>query len=354
MSGTSVIVGMSGGVDSSYVAWMLHNQGFRVIGVTLRFYCYARSKRSPRPCCSDTLLRRARQLCAKLGIHHHVADVEREFGETVVRDFIEEYRAGRTPNPCIVCNEKVKFPALARLADRLDCERIATGHYARIVRGMRGAAFLAAARDGTKDQSYFLYRVPVNILGRTLFPLGEMVKEAIRGGAPRLGLGDRMQRESQDICFLPDGDKRRFLRETIGYLSGDVVDRTGRVLGRHEGIHFYTVGQRRGFGIAEGIPLYVSVLDPGENRVVLGPREDIYRDGALCGSLRLRSRDIDGDLEARIRYRRPPAKVARVERRGRLLSVSFREPQWAVTPGQSLVLYRDGVVIGGGIIERGA
>ena len=347
-----VVVGMSGGVDSAAAAWMLHERGYRVFGVTLRFYCYARSAASPRPCCSDALLRRARGLCAKLGIAHHVIDVEREFDGTVVRDFIDGYRAGRTPNPCILCNEKVKFPALVKAADWLGCERIATGHYARLVPGGRGAPFLAAAFDAKKDQSYFLYRVPVKILRRTLFPLGETFKESVKTASARFGPGHEGQRESQDICFLPDGDLRRFLGDRIGFAPGEIVDRDGRVLGRHDGAHLYTIGQRKGLGVAGGIPLYVSAIDTRDNRVVLARKEEIFGTGALCGSLRLRSRDLPGGLAAKIRYGRAPADVARAVRRGPLLEVIFREPQWAVTPGQSLVLYRDGVVVGGGIIEK--
>lgn len=352
MSTISVVVGMSGGADSAAAAWMLDEKGYRVVGVTLRLYCSARSIGSRRPCCSDASLGRARRLCAKLGLHHHVVDVEDEFRATVVKNFIEEYRAGRTPNPCIVCNEKIKFPALLRIADRLGCERIATGHYARFVRGNEGAVFLAAASDGAKDQSYFLYRVPVNALGRTLFPLGEMPKESVKGIVSRLGIGSRDQRSSQDICFIPAGNLRGFLIEHLGRSPGEVVDGDGRVLGRHDGTHLYTKGQRKGFGIAGGAPLYVARIDRERNRVVLGPREEGFSDGALCRSLRLRSRTLQGALGARVRYRRPLAEVLGVERSGGCCTVVFREPQWAVTPGQSLVLYRDGVVLGGGIIER--
>jgi tRNA-specific 2-thiouridylase len=354
MKTEAVVVGMSGGVDSAAAAWMLHEQGYRVSGVTLRFYCYARSAASTRPCCSDALLRRARRLCAKLGIDHHVIDVEKDFDETVVRDFVDGYRAGRTPNPCILCNEKVKFPALVKAADWLGCGRIATGHYARLVSGGSGAPLLAAAFDTKKDQSYFLYRVPVKILRRTLFPLGETLKESVKTASARFGTGHEGQRESQDVCFLPDGDLRRFLGERIGFAPGQIVDRNGRVLGRHDGAHLYTIGQRKGLGVAGGIPLYVSGIDMHANRVVLGPREEIFGARVLCGSLRLRSRDlsVSGGLAAKIRYGRAPAEVARAVRRGPLLEVSFREPQWAATPGQSLVLYRGGVVVGGGIIEK--
>jgi tRNA-uridine 2-sulfurtransferase len=347
-----VVVGMSGGVDSSAAVWMLHERGVRVTGVTLRFYCYARSSGSPRPCCSDAALRRARRLCAKLGIDHHVIDVEDAFRETVVRDFLDEYRSGRTPNPCVVCNEKVKFPGLIRVADRLGAERIATGHYARLVRSPRGAPLIAAARDARKDQSYFLYRVPAGILERTIFPLGDMLKTSVKLLAPRFEAAPGTERESQDVCFLPDGDLGAFLRERIGSFPGDVVDRDGRVLGRHDGAHLCTIGQRRGFRIAGGVPLYVSAIDVARNRVVLAPREALFHRGAVCGSLRLRTRDLSGPLGVRVRYARPIAEVSRVERREGLVAVTFREPQWAVTPGQSLVLYREGVVVGGGIIEK--
>ena len=350
MKAEHVVVGMSGGVDSAAAAWILHEKGYRVSGVTLRFYCYARSAGSPRPCCSDALLRRARRLCAKLGIDHHVIDVEEEFRETVVRDFLEGYRAGRTPNPCILCNEKVKFPGLVKAADWLGCERIATGHYARLVPGGHGVPLLAAAFDGKKDQSYFLYRVPVRILRRTLFPLGEMLKESVKRDAVRFGPGHEGQRESQDVCFLPDGNLRAFLGARIGFIPGDIVDRAGRVLGRHDGAHLYTIGQRKGLRVAGGIPLYVSEIDTHANRVVLGRKEEIFSARALCGSARLRSRDLSGGLAAKIRYGRAPADVVRAVRRGPLLEVIFREPQWAVTPGQSLVLYRDEIVVGGGII----
>ena len=352
MKTETVVVGMSGGVDSAAAAWILHEKGYRVFGVTLRFYCYARSAGSPRPCCSDALLRRARRLCSKLGIDHNVIDVEKDFSETVVRDFLDGYRAGRTPNPCILCNEKVKFPALVKAADWLGCGRIATGHYARLVSGGRGAPLLATAFDGTKDQSYFLYRVPVKILRRTLFPLGEMLKESVKSASVRFGPGREKQKESQDVCFLPDGNLRHFLGERIGFAPGEIVDRGGRVIGRHEGAHLYTIGQRKGLGVAGGIPLYVSEIDMQANRIVLGRKEEIFGAGAICGNLRLRSRDLSRGLAAKIRYGRVPAIVARAVRRGPLLEVIFREPQWAVTPGQSLVLYRGDTVVGGGIIER--
>jgi tRNA-specific 2-thiouridylase len=353
MKREGIVVGMSGGVDSSTAVRILCERGYRVIGVTLRFFCYTRARASARPCCSDALLRRARQLCARLGIEHHVIDAEAEFSEKVVSNFIDEYRAGRTPNPCIVCNEKVKFPALLRVADWLGCDRIATGHYAKLLsRDAHGKRYLAAGSDGTKDQSYFLYRVPVGVLMRTIFPLGELSKEVVRRWAPALGCGHERALESQDVCFIPEGNLKEFLCERIGCVAGDVVDEEGHVLGTHEGAHLYTVGQRRGLGVAGGAPRYVAAIDASRNRVVLAARERVFHAGALCGSLKLRRRDIGLPCKARVRHRRPLVDVIHIERRGKTLLVRFREPQWAVTPGQSLVLYENGVVVGGGIIEQ--
>lgn len=359
-----VVVGMSGGVDSSSAAWMLAAEGRRVVGVTLRLYCYARAVRSPRPCCSEAALRDARMLCSRLGIPHRVVDVEADFERMVISNFIREYRRGRTPNPCIVCNEKVKFPALARVADRLGYRSIATGHYARLVRGSsrgarvvaarRGSSIrLAAARDAAKDQSYFLYRVPVRILERTLFPLGEATKADVKRMAASLGIQAAHGLESQDVCFLPEGDLGAFLTQRIGPRPGDVVDRDGNVLGRHEGVHHHTIGQRKGLGIARGKPLYIESIDAAARRIVLAPKEEVFHSIAVCGSLKLRSSNLDGPLMGKVRYRKPLAEVASAERRGARLTVVFKEPQWAITPGQSLVLYCDGVVVGGGIIIEG-
>jgi tRNA-specific 2-thiouridylase len=348
-----VVVGLSGGIDSSMAAWMLAEQGYRVAGVTLRFYCYARSGSSRRPCCSDAALRRARAICARLGIAHRVIDAEDEFARTVIDPFVREYRRGRTPNPCIVCNAKVKFPALARVADWLGCRFVATGHYARLARDPRGRVFLAAAIDGRKDQSYFLYRVPVKILERAIFPLGEMSKGELSDRAAALGVRAPGVPESQDVCFVADGDLERFLGERIGSRAGEVVDARGRFLGTHSGVHHYTIGQRKGLGIAGGQPLYVREIDAGRRRIVLGPKEDVFHSAALCRGLKLRTFDLGGSLKAKVRYRKPLAEVACAERSGSELTVLFREPQWAITPGQSLVLYRGDLVVGGGIIVEG-
>jgi tRNA-specific 2-thiouridylase len=347
-----VVVGMSGGVDSSTAALMLRERGYRVVGVTLRFFRGAAREVNERACCSERSLRRARDLCRRSGIEHHVVDVEDEFGKAVIGDFLREYRRGRTPNPCIRCNEKVKFPALARVADRLGFEKIATGHYARLRRDSRGRIFLARALDRERDQSYFLYRVAVSLLRRTVLPLGDMGKRDVRQRAARSGYGAPEGAGSQDICFLPAADLHRFLAAHLAPQEGEIVDSQGNVLGTHKGISFYTVGQRRGFGISGAVPLYVKRIDAPAGRIVLAPEEELYSRTAVCRNVKLRSFAFDGGYRAKIRYRHRPADVEAVRRTRGALIVRFTAAQRALTPGQSLVLYRGDVVVGGGIIDR--
>ncbi len=350
--GIGVAVGMSGGVDSSAALWLLHRSGYRVAGVTLRMLCLSGGAVSDRACCSIESVQRASRLCERLGVPHYLVDVERRFRDLVIAGFIEEYRRGRTPNPCIVCNEKIKFPALAETADRLGLAHIATGHHARVVKGPGGRSYIATAADGEKDQSYFLYRVPVALLGRSLFPVGEMQKAEVRYLAEEAQIEPVPSRESQDVCFLLDGDLRAFLDRHIGGREGDVVNSEGRVLGRHRGVYRYTVGQRRGFGIAGPAPLYVRRIDARRNRIELAPEDELYTRTVRCRGVRLRSRFIAPPLTAKVRYRHHAADVEMVTRGGGGLTVVFSRPQRAPTPGQSLVLYRDGMVMGGGIIEH--
>jgi tRNA-specific 2-thiouridylase len=350
MHGAGVVIGMSGGIDSSVAAHRLRMEGRLVIGVTFRFLPLDHSGSRHGAFSSAASVRRAGDVCRNLGIEHHVVDVSTRFGESVVQRFVEEYRSGITPNPCVVCNEKIKFPLLAGFADDVGCASIATGHYARLVRGGGGTIYLAAARDASKDQSYFLYRVPVFLLKRSIFPLGEMHKSGVSEEASRLGLAATGAPESQDVCFLPEGDLCSFLAERgLGSL-GDVVDMTGRVIGYHRGACYYTVGQRKGLGIAGKKPLYVIAIDAQRNVIVLGFEEDLYGSTVHCRSARLRVRTWEGPLFAKIRYGHKPAEVSSVERKRGGITVRFRKPQRALTPGQSLVLYRRGLVIGGGII----
>lgn len=307
---------MSGGVDSSVAALLLKEQGYRVIGVTLRFSAPSAPHAGPKSCCSDESILRAEKVCGQLGIEHLTLDCRAAFSETVIREFVDEYRAGRTPNPCITCNEKIKFPQLAAVADRNGCSAIATGHYARLVKDDRGRVLLASSPDAGKDQSYFLYRVPVSLLERTIFPLQEMSKEDVRSMASWHGLREVRTEESQDVCFLAGTDLQAFLSRHLPENGGEVIDEQGRVIGRHGGAHNYTIGQRRGLGISAEKPLYVTSVDPRRNLLTLGPEEGLHGITAVCHRVRLRFRKIDGPLRAKIRYRHAAAEVERIETGG--------------------------------------
>lgn len=350
MPESSVVIGMSGGVDSSVAALLLKERGYRVIGVTLRLAAPSALKGAPKSCCSEESILRAEKICKRLGIEHIIQDCRTAFGEIVIREFIDEYRAGRTPNPCITCNEKIKFPQLAAVADRHGCPAIATGHYARLVKEGRGRALLASSPDAGKDQSYFLYRVPVSLLERTIFPLQDMSKDDVRIKASHCGLREVRTGESQDICFLDGTDLRTFLSGHLPEEGGEVVDSGGRVIGHHGGMYNYTIGQRKGLGISAERPLYVTSVDASRNIVTLGPEEELYSSTAVCHRIRMRFRKIDGPLHAKIRYRHSAAEVERIEREGGSLRVRFLRPQRAVTPGQSVVLYHGGIIVGGGVI----
>jgi tRNA-specific 2-thiouridylase len=331
---------------------ILHESGYRVVGVTLRLFCYAGARTSERACCNERALRRARAVCTRLGIPHHIVDVEDAFARLVINRFVLAYARGRTPNPCIACNEHVKFPALLRTADVLGAEHIATGHYARLARRRGGAPLLARAADRDKDQSYFLYRVAAGTLGRVLFPVGGMKKDEARETVSALDVEPGRGRESQDVCFIPDGDLAAFLGARIAPRRGRIVDPSGRVLGRHEGIHRYTVGQRKGLGVSAPAPRYVKEIDAARNEIVLAAEKELYERDIICTHVRLRSRTLDASYRAKIRYRHPPAAVETVRRCGASLAVRFSRAQRAATPGQSLVLYEGDIVAGGGIISR--
>ncbi len=347
-AGERVVIGMSGGVDSSTAAALLKERGYSVTGLTLKFLCEGCSSGKKN---GDEPSLRAKNICDRLGIDHEVIDVSGRFRREVIDHFISSYRAGRTPNPCIICNERVKFPSIASAADSLGIRRVATGHYARLANDSAGRLLISEAADRMKDQGYFLYRVPVSILKRSIFPLAGLKKDQVRSIASSLGLGAKSGKESQDICFIPDGDLRQFLSGHLDPVEGDVVDRTGKVLGRHKGAFNYTIGQRKGLGISSQTPLYVSSIDPCENRVVLSDGGEILGDKVVCSQLRMRVRNPALPLTAKIRYRHRPAAVKEISKIGSRLIVRFRENQRAVTSGQSLVLYSDGMIIGGGIIE---
>ena len=353
------MVGMSGGVDSSTAAALLVQQGYDVTGVTLRFW--PRDCHSPEQdgfkCCGSHGAADARAVCERLGIPHHVVDEEAEFRREVISYFAREYRAGRTPNPCILCNERLKFGTLLDRARSLGADYVATGHYARLETRADGRTLLKRGLDPRRDQSYFLFSLRQDQLRHALFPLGELRKDETRRRARAAELKTADKAESMEICFVPDHDYGDFLRQAglVQRHQGEIVDLQGRVLGHHEGIEFYTVGQRRGLRISHPEPLYVVELDAASNRVVVGDNTALSRDEFTATGCNWISLDAPaGPLEvtAKIRYNHPgtAATVTPLEE-GRA-RVKLHTPQRAITPGQASVFYQGDLVVGGGWITR--
>ena len=350
---------MSGGVDSSVAAAVLLERGFEVLGVTLNVWprlTVTEQVDRPDACCSLSAVEDARRVADRLGIPHYTLNFREVFEQRVIDDFVAEYERGRTPNPCIRCNEHIKFDALLRRALALGADFVATGHYARIEYDpARGRYLLRQGVDPSKDQSYVLYALKQAQLAHTLLPLGTMTKSETRALAARLGLSVAQKAESQEICFVPDNDYGGFIRRHSGKEPppGPIFDRDGRRLGTHRGLPFYTVGQRRGLGLAKGEPLYVVALDPARNALVVGPESDLYADYLVAEDANLIAEQALPEpvsATVKVRYRAPqaPAEVAQLA--DGALAVRFREPQRALTPGQAVVAYQGDVVLGGGTI----
>ncbi len=350
-----ILAAMSGGVDSSVAALLLRRDGREVIGVSMVLYeSPAEERDGEEGGRSDGGLRDARRVCEHLGIPHHVLDLREEFRREVIGPFIDEYRAGRTPNPCILCNEHLKFRALLQKADEFGADGVATGHYAVIRREPGGRCRLFSAHDGSKDQSYFLFTLDSDRLRRIRFPVGEMGKDEVRRTASGAGLPVHEKKESQDICFVADGSYPVFLgNEGVREKRGRFVDRGGNLLGHHKGVLHYTIGQRKGLGIAAGEPLYVVAIDAERNEVVLGPENETYSSVAMVSRPTFVAGAPPAEefrATARIRYRHPGAPCS-VRVGGNRMEVRFDAPQRSVTPGQALVLYEGSEVLGGGWIE---
>ena len=353
--GKKVLLGMSGGIDSTVSAMLLLEQGYEVVGVTFRTFdsikesCLAKEK----GCCTIDSIMEAKHNAERMGFEHHIVDFREAFRRCVIQDFIDEYMSGHTPNPCVLCNSTIKWGEMLRLADEMGCDFIATGHYARIAE-RDGHVYLRTAADVHKDQTYFLWRLTEEQLRRTIFPLGDYTKDQVREIARQHGYEKlATKRESQEICFIPDDDYRAFLRENVPDFNervhaGEYVDAEGHVLGQHQGFVNYTIGQRKGLGIALGHPAYVTHIDAETNRVTLGTYDDLYATELKFRALSCRHDVMSSSpIFARIRYR-SAAIEATLKNESCL---SFATPVWGVTPGQSVVLYQDDLVIGGGIIQ---
>lgn len=354
---------MSGGVDSTVAALLLREQGYEVIGITMKVWDYESSgcQSKETGCCSVDAIHDARVTAVKFGFPHYVLDLRQEFEEKIVSNFIAEYLDGHTPNPCVLCNKYMKWEDLLRKADQLGCRYIATGHYARVIEE-NGRWFLRKGADSEKDQTYVLWGLSQESLSRTLFPLGDLTKPEVREIARKHGMDHIAGKsESFDICFIPDNDYRSFLKKRVPGLEekvqgGQFVTSDGKVLGPHEGYPFYTIGQRKGLVVAVGYPLYVNRIEPATNQVVLGPREELDRTTLVATDINLmKVQQLDPEKLYRVCIRYHDAgSMAKIESldEGKI-RVTFEHAVQGVTPGQSVVFYDDNDLLGGGIILNG-
>lgn len=358
-----ILVAMSGGIDSSLAAVLLHEQGYEVIGMTMKTWDYAASGGSKKEtgCCSLDSINDARNIAVKLGFPHYILDIRNEFGDYVIDHFTGEYLEGRTPNPCVLCNTHVKWDALLRRANNLGCEFLATGHYANI-REENSRFVISKGKDVLKDQSYVLWGISQESLSRTILPLGNLTKAEIRDMAKERGFFDLVNKsESYEICFVPDNDYRGFLKRRVNGLEervagGNFVMEDGKVVGKHEGYPFYTVGQRKGLGIALGHPVYVTEIRKDTNEVVLGTEKHLMRNAMHVGKLNLQKyADLKGQsLETitKIRYKDAGTEAMITQIEDDKIEAIFKEPVSAIAPGQAAVFYEGLDVIGGGWILK--
>jgi tRNA-specific 2-thiouridylase len=351
---------MSGGIDSTVTAMLLHEEGYEVVGITMKTWDYANSGGSKKEtgCCSLDSINDAREVAVSMGFHHFIVDIREEFGDYVIDNFVDEYLAGRTPNPCVLCNTHIKWNSLLKRADALDCEFIATGHYAKIIHE-NDRYFIRKSVDEQKDQSYVLWGLSQDCMARSRFPLGGMTKPEVRQLAADFGYEALSKKaESYEICFVPDNDYRGFLKRRVPDLEGkvaggDFVNSQGEVIGKHQGYPFYTIGQRKGLGMAFGQPMFVTEIRPETNTVVLGSVDDLVRNGMQVGQVNLmKYPELPAEgLEAltKIRYK-DRGCLSTLRQNGNQVEVEFHANVRGVAPGQSAVFYEGDDVIGGGII----
>jgi tRNA-specific 2-thiouridylase len=367
LHGRTVLLAMSGGVDSSAAAVVLLSRGARVLGLTMKNFCYSKVEAGPTSCCSASHLMDARRVCDQLGIQHFLLDTTADFERAVMGRFADEYDAGRTPNPCVDCNQSVRFPRLLAQARGLGADLIATGHYVRLGRDAGGRHYVCRATDTSKDQSYFLHGVPHACLEKCVFPLGGMLKAEVREVARGAGLAVADKPESQEICFLPDGNRAAWLEERRPAVPGTIVALDGRQLGTHAGIERFTVGQRHGLGVSPGHALYVHHIEASTHTVVLGDSESIWCDGLEADRFWMRCetepasrpgesatipRALLEELRVQVRYRHPAAEVGEISVEPGRAIIRFATSQRAVAPGQAVVLYAGDAVVGGGRIAE--
>jgi tRNA-specific 2-thiouridylase len=355
-----VLVAMSGGVDSSVAAMMLHEEGYEVIGITMKTWDYASAggNKKETGCCSLDSINDARQMAVKLGFHHYILDLRGEFGDSIINNFVDEYLAGRTPNPCVLCNTHIKWEALLKRADMLECDFIATGHYAK-VRQENGRHVVSRGLDDSKDQSYVLWGLTQESLKRTIFPLGKFKKPEIRQMAVDSGFEELAKKsESYEICFIPDNDYRSFLKRRVEGLEdkvndGDFVLTDGTVIGKHRGYPFYTIGQRKGLEIALGEPMFVTEVRPDTNTVVLGTKDELQKQAMRVGRFNLiKYENLPAEMEAHVKIRyKDPGAPATLNQDNEKIFVNFHRKVNAITPGQSAVFYEGDDLVGGGFIE---
>jgi len=355
---------MSGGIDSTVTALMLHDEGYEVVGITMKTWDYASAGSSKKEtgCCNLDSFNDARRAAVEHGFPHFVLDIREEFGNFVIENFVDEYLAGRTPNPCVMCNTHIKWRALLKRADALGCDYIATGHYGNIHQHENGRYYISKGIDETKDQSYVLWGLQQDLLSRTILPLGKYRKPQIREMAIGYGYPDLAKKsESYEICFVPDNDYRGFLKRKVEGLEekvsgGHFVDKHGKILGSHKGYPFYTVGQRKGLDVTFGKPVYVTAINPDDNTVVLGEENDLDDNKMLVGKINMMKYDtITPGMEAitKIRYK-DKGGLSTLQPEAGKVNVRFYENVKSIAPGQSAVFYEGDDVIGGGIIQRNA